>query len=74
MEAIVWSKDGCPDCVVAKRLLKAKGILFEERNISRNWRVESLQAMIPGVRSLPQVFIDDELVGGLENLKKYLKV
>jgi len=74
MEAIVWSKDGCPDCLVAKRLLQAKGILFEERNISRNWRVESLQAMIPGVRSLPQVFIDDELVGGLENLKKYLKV
>ena len=34
MTAVVWSKDQCGYCVMAKNLLKNKGVEFEERNIS----------------------------------------
>lgn len=74
MKAIVWSKDQCPYCDQAKNLLKLKKIEFEERNISRgNWTKEQLLEQIPNARTLPQIFLDDVLVGGFTDLKKKLE-
>jgi glutaredoxin len=42
MKAVVWSKDSCPFCVQAKSLLTARGIEFEERNVSKDWTREQL--------------------------------
>jgi len=69
MKAIVWSKDQCPYCVQAKALLKQKGIEFEERNVSRDWTREQLLEAVPTARTVPQIFIDGELVGGFNELK-----
>lgn len=73
MKAIVWSKDACPYCVQAKNLLQLKGIEFEERNITQGtWTKEQLLESVPNARTLPQIFLDDELVGGFNELKKHL--
>jgi len=69
MKAIVWSKDHCPYCDQAKALLKQKGIEFEERNMSRDWTREQLLEAVPAARTVPQIFIDEELVGGFNELK-----
>ena len=74
MIAVVWSKDQCPYCVMAKTLLKNKGVEFEERNISQGpWTREQLLAAVPNVRTLPQIFLNDNLIGGYEQLKKYFE-
>ena len=73
MKAIVWSKDSCPFCVQAKGLLKQKGIEFEERNVSKDWTREQLLEAVPNARTVPQIFIDEVLVGGFTELKQYLK-
>jgi glutaredoxin len=73
MKAIVWSKNDCPYCVQAKKLLEMKGVEFEERNINSGWDREDLLAAVPGVRSVPQIFLDDKLVGGFTELKKYFE-
>jgi glutaredoxin len=72
MKAIVWSKDACPYCDQAKSLLKTKGIEFEERNVSRDWTKEQLLEAVPTARSVPQIFLDEELVGGFTELRKKL--
>ena len=72
-KAIVWSKDSCPFCVQAKGLLKQKGINFEERNVSQDWTREQLLAAVPNARTLPQIFLDDKLVGGFTELRKHLQ-
>ena len=72
MKAIVWSKDQCPYCVQAKALLESRGIEYEERNINNGWDKEDLLAAVPGARTVPQIFLDDELVGGFTELKKRL--
>lgn len=73
MKAIVWSKDACPYCVQAKNLLQLKGIEFEERNITQGtWTKEQLLESVPNARTLPQIFVDGELVGGFNELKKHL--
>jgi glutaredoxin-related protein len=69
-KAIVWSKDQCPYCDQAKALLKMKGIEFEERNVSSDWTREQLLEAVPNARTVPQIFLDEELVGGYTELKK----
>ena len=72
MKAIVWSKNQCPYCDQAKNLLKMKGIEYEERNINDGWDKEDLLAAVPGARTVPQIFLDDQLIGGFNELRKHL--
>jgi len=72
-KAVVWSKDSCPFCVQAKALLTQKGIAFEERNINADWTREQLLEAVPNARTLPQIFLDDKLVGGFTELRKHLQ-
>jgi glutaredoxin len=71
-KAVIWSKDSCSFCTQAKSLLKTKGIEFEERNVSRDWTKEQLLEAVPTARSVPQIFLDEELVGGFTELRKKL--
>jgi glutaredoxin len=72
MKAIVWSKYHCPYCDQAKNLLKARGIPFEERKIGDGWSKEELLEAVPNARAVPQILIDDQLVGGFSELREYL--
>lgn len=72
MKAIIWSKEQCPYCVQAKNLLNLKGIEFEERKIGDGWTKEQLLEAVPTARSVPQIFLDDELVGGFTELRAKL--
>jgi glutaredoxin 3 len=72
-KAIVWSKYHCPYCDMAKSLLQQKGIEFEERKIGDGYTKEDLLESVPTARTVPQIFINDELIGGYTELQKYLK-
>jgi len=72
MKAVVWSKNQCPFCVQAKALLELKGIEFEERNVSTDWTKEQLLEAVPTARTLPQIFLDDNYIGGFTELRKHL--
>lgn len=73
MKAIVWSKYNCPYCDQAKALLKQKGIAFEERKIGDGWTKEELMEAVPTARTVPQIFLDDKLIGGFTELRKYIQ-
>ena len=73
MKAIVWSKYHCPYCDQAKALLEQKGIEFEERKIGDGWSKKELLEAVPNARSVPQIFINEKLIGGFPDLQKYLK-
>jgi glutaredoxin 3 len=73
IKAIVWSKNSCPFCVQAKALLESKGIEFEERNVSADWTREQLLEAVPTARTLPQIFLDDNYIGGFTELRQHLQ-
>ena len=73
MKAVVWSKYNCQHCDQAKLLLEQLGIEFEERKIGDGWTKEQLLESVPTARSVPQIFIDNQLIGGFTELQKYLK-
>jgi len=72
MKAILWSKYHCPYCDQAKALLKQQGIPFEEKKIGDGYTKEELLEAVPTARTMPQIFIDGELVGGFTELKQKL--
>jgi glutaredoxin 3 len=72
MKAILWSKYHCTFCEQAKSLLKMKGIDYEERKIGDGWTKEELLEAVPNARTVPQIFIGEEYVGGYDELKKRL--
>lgn len=73
MKAIVWSKYNCPFCEQAKALLKSKGIEFEERKIGDGFTKEDLLEAVPNARTVPQIFLNDNLIGGFTELRKYME-
>ena len=72
MKAVVWSKYNCPYCEQAKALLNQRGIEYEERKIGDGYTKEDLLEAVPTARTVPQIFLNGELVGGFNELKNYL--
>ena len=70
-KAIVWSNIGCHSCEMAKDLLKQKGIEYEERNLAKDWKIQQLLEVVPGARSVPQIFVDDKYIGGYNELVEF---
>ena len=73
MKAVVWSKPACPFCVKAKNLLNNKGIEYEEKNIAEGHKIEDLLALVPNARTMPQIWLDGEHLGGYDQLEAKLK-
>jgi glutaredoxin 3 len=71
--AIIWSKYHCSFCDQAKTLLKKHDIQFEERKIGDGWTKEELLEAVPTARTVPQIFLNNEYVGGFTELKQKLE-
>ena len=70
---VVYSKNNCVYCTKAKNLLTRLGLVYTERKLEDFESVDALQEAIgKKVRSMPQIVIDDEIVGGYNQLIEYL--
>ena len=72
MKAVIWSKPGCPQCTSAKQLLQLNSIEFEEKNIAEGHKIQDLLALVPNAKTMPQIWLDDEHLGGYPELEKKL--
>jgi glutaredoxin 3 len=73
MNVVVYTKSNCPNCTTAKALLNSKGIGFEDRDIEVPLWFETLNMLYPEARQMPQIFINNQRVGGLAGLQAALK-
>jgi glutaredoxin len=73
MKVLIWSKYHCPYCDQAKALLTQRNIQFEERKIGDGYTKEDLLEAVPTARTVPQIFIDEQLIGGFTELKQHLE-
>jgi len=70
LNIVVYSKSACPQCDIVKNLLKAKKLAFEEIKIDEEeQRTAFYEKCGPSVRSMPQVFINHQRVGGVTGLQ-----
>ena len=64
----MYSSGACPFCVMAKRLLGAKGVGFEEIRVDHDYSRREEMMRITGRRTVPQIFIGETHVGGSDDL------
>jgi glutaredoxin 3 len=65
----IYTKFACPYCVRAKHLLDAKGVAYDEHDVTMGGarRAEMLERA-PGARTVPQIFINGAGIGGSDDL------
>ena len=65
---VVYSTSYCPYCVRAKDLLTRKGQKYTEINVEDDAAREAMIAKAGGRRTVPQIFINDQHIGGFDDL------
>ena len=66
----VYSGNNCPWCIRAKALLESRGLAYEEINISTQTDRAAEMVQRSGRRTIPQIFIDREHIGGFDELSQ----
>ena len=72
LDVTVLTRPGCSHCTRTKRALDSAGIAYEALVLNRDFSDRTLRA-VSARTSLPQVFINGELVGGADELEAWLK-
>lgn len=60
----------CPYCIRAKSLLEQRGIAFEEVDVTEDRAARAWLVEATGRRTVPQIFIGDEPIGGFTDLRE----
>ena len=69
---IVYSKNNCVYCNKAKALIKGLGLSYEEKKMEDFESVDKmLEDIGKKVRAMPQIKIDDNLIGGYHQLIEF---
>ena len=69
----VYSKDYCPYCKAAKSLLEQLGWRYKEYEVTQNWKKHQEMIRRSGRKTVPQVFIDDQHIGGYDDFSAYVR-
>ena len=65
----IYSKQNCPYCDHAKRLFDQKGVKYTEIHVDKDpARLEEMLTRAAGRRTVPEIFIDNRLIGGFDDL------
>ena len=65
----VYTTDPCSFCARVKGLLSARGVAFDEVNLSKDPEGRLELARRTGMMSFPQVLIGEQLIGGFSEVQ-----
>jgi glutaredoxin 3 len=65
---VIYSTGTCPFCFRAKSLLDKKGVSYEEVRVDVHLDRRPEMEQRSGRTSVPQIFIDDEHIGGFDDM------
>jgi glutaredoxin 3 len=66
----VYTTISCPFCVAAKNLLTSKNLDFTEIDLTSDLELRLEVSTKYNWRTVPIIIIDDELIGGFDDLSK----
>ena len=72
MNAVIYSTAICPYCVRAKMLLEKRNINYIEYKVDQDsQKFEEMLRLSSGRQSVPQIFIDEQHIGGYDDLVEF---
>lgn len=69
----IYTTQICPYCVRAKKMLSDRNIAYQEIKINSAEQMQEMITRAGGRRTVPQIFIDDQHIGGSDDLFEYFK-
>ena len=76
MTIVIYSKTNCVYCTKAKNLVKNLGLEYTEKSLEKDFGSDTskmLEDIGKPVRQMPQIKIDDELIGGYNQLVEHFE-
>lgn len=70
---VIYTKESCPYCVLAKTLLTQHGFAFSEIRIDLDDSKREEMMRLSNKRTVPQIFIDGQSIGGYDDLAALAK-
>lgn len=67
-KVVMYTKAQCPYCDMAKNLLNSKNVSFEEIRADLDEKALEDMMRLSNRRTMPQIFIDDQSIGGYDDL------
>lgn len=68
----IWGQPNCTYCDAAKKLLNQLNIDYEYRELVTMDDKAEFFEVTNGARTVPQIIVNDKLIGGYQELRKYL--
>lgn len=72
-KVIIYTKANCPYCDWAKQLLNHKNFSYQEFRVDLDPSKREEMERLSGRRSCPQIFINDQAIGGFDDLSALVK-
>ena len=69
--AQIVSKPGCPYCDLAKDFMTGMDIQYTEMVVGQDCVWEDITAQLPTVKTVPQIWVNGEHIGGYDDLVKW---
>jgi len=69
--AQIVSKPDCPYCDLAKEFMLGMDIQYTEMVVGEDCLWEDITAQLPEVKTVPQIWINGDHVGGYDDLVKW---
>jgi glutaredoxin len=70
---LIYGKPQCPFCEKAKALCETRELVYEYRTLDVDYTKEELLETFPGARTVPQIVVNGQKVGGYEQFTQYLE-
>ena len=69
----IYGKPACPSCTKAKQFCESNQLKYEYKSLGTDYTREELLEQFPTARTVPQIIINSQKIGGYENLVKYVE-
>ena len=69
--AQIVSKPDCPYCDLAKEFMVGMDIQYTEMVVGKDCLCEDITAQLPDVKTVPQIWVNGDHVGGYDDLVKW---
>ncbi|MBZ0262525.1 MAG: glutaredoxin [Hyphomicrobiales bacterium] len=68
----IFTRPGCGYCLAAKQLLVGRKLSYTEFDLSVPEHQEELSKRHPQAKTVPQIFVGKQLIGGFDDLNREL--
>ena len=71
---VIYTQDMCGPCDAAKKEFESRDWAYVSHNIKHTDNYDNLKVLLPEVKTVPQIWIDDDYIGGYDELLEWLFV